>query len=116
MPRPLWKRLVRPVLVIAALAIFGWLLPQFIDYEQVWEALTQLDAWEVAVLLALGLARVPTEAVMYRAFLPGLSLWRGSEAYLSSNFAGQLLPPPTASVVQHRTPAEPASERRARAR
>ena len=38
---------------------------------------------------------------MYRAFLPGLGLWRGSEAYLSSNFAGQLLPPPTASVVQY---------------
>src|SRR5262245_64983200 len=37
---------------------------------------------------------------MYRAFLPGLGLWRGSQAYLSSNFAGQLLPPPSASVVQ----------------
>ena len=55
----------------------------------------------MAVLLGLGLARVPTEALMYRAFLPGLGLWRGSEAYLSSNFAGQLLPPPTASVVQY---------------
>jgi hypothetical protein len=37
---------------------------------------------------------------MYRAFLPGLSLWRGSEAYVSSNFASQLLPPPSASVIQ----------------
>ena len=102
MPRPLWKRLLKPALVIAALvAVFGWLLPQFIDYQEVWEALTLLDAQEVVVLLGLGLARVPTEALMYRAFLPGLSLWRGSEAYLSSNFAGQLLPPPSASVVQY---------------
>jgi len=101
-PRPLWRRLLKPALVIAALVlVFGWLLPQFIDYDQVWEALTQLDAWEVAVLLGLGLARVPTEALMYRAFLPGLGLWRGSEAYLSSNFAGQLLPPPSASIVQY---------------
>ena len=38
---------------------------------------------------------------MYRAFLPGLGLLRGSEAYLSSNFAGQLLPPPSASFVQY---------------
>ena len=37
---------------------------------------------------------------MYRAFLPGLGFGRGSEAYLSSNFAGQLLPLPSASVVQ----------------
>jgi uncharacterized membrane protein YbhN (UPF0104 family) len=55
----------------------------------------------VLVLVGLGLARVPSEALMYRAFLPGLGLWRGSEAYLSSNFAGQLLPPPSASVVQY---------------
>jgi uncharacterized membrane protein YbhN (UPF0104 family) len=101
-PRPPWRRLLKPALVIVGLVVvFGWLLPRFIDYEQVWEALTELDAWEVVVLLGLGLTRVPTEALMYRAFLPGLGLWRGSEAYLSSNFAGQLLPPPSASVVQY---------------
>jgi uncharacterized membrane protein YbhN (UPF0104 family) len=101
-PRPLWRRALKPVIVTAALVlIFGWLLPQFIDYREVWEALTQLDAWELLVLLGLALTRVPTEALMYRAFLPRLGLWRGSEAYLSSNFAGQLLPPPSASVVQY---------------
>ena len=100
--RPPWRRLLKPALVIAALVfLFGWVLPRFIDYEEVWDALAQLDAWELAVLVVLGLARVPTEALMYRAFLPGLGLRRGDEAYLSSNFAGQLLPPPTASVVQY---------------
>jgi uncharacterized membrane protein YbhN (UPF0104 family) len=94
--------LLRPALVVAVLVgVFAWLLPQFIDYDDVWHALAELDGWEVLALVGLGLARVPTEAVMYRAFLPGLGLWRGSEAYLSSNFAGQLLPPPSASVVQY---------------
>ena len=89
-------------MVIAALVVvFGWLLPQFIDYAEVWDALTELDALDVVVLLGLGVARVPTEALMYRAFLPGLSLWRGSEAYLSSNLAGTLLPPPASSVIQY---------------
>jgi uncharacterized membrane protein YbhN (UPF0104 family) len=93
---------LRPALVIAVLAVvFGWLLPRFIDYQQVWGALTELDAWEVAVLLGLALARIPTEALMYRAFLPGLRLWRGTEAYLSSNLAGQVLPLPAPSVVQY---------------
>ena len=101
-PRSPFKRALRPALLLVTLAlVFGWLLPQFIDYAEVWDALTQLDGWEVAILCALGLARVPTEALMYRAFLPGLRLRRGSEAYLSSNFAGQLLPPPGASVVQY---------------
>ena len=93
---------MRPALMIIGLGfVFGWLLPQFIDYDEVWEALTELDTTEVVILLGLALARVPTEALMYRAFLPGLSLWRGSEAYLSSNFAGQILPPPGASLVQY---------------
>ena len=38
---------------------------------------------------------------MYRAFLPGLHVWRGTEAYLSSNLAAQVVPPPGASVVQY---------------
>jgi uncharacterized membrane protein YbhN (UPF0104 family) len=101
-PRPLWRRVLRPALVIVVLAVvFGWLLPRLIDYQQVWAALTELDAWEVVVLFGLGLARIPTEALMYRAFLPGLRLWRGTEAYLSSNVAGQVLPPPAPSVVQY---------------
>jgi hypothetical protein len=62
---------------------------------------TELDAWEVVVLPGLALARIPTEALMYRAFLPGLRLRRGTEAYLSSNLAGQVLPPPAPSVVQY---------------
>jgi uncharacterized membrane protein YbhN (UPF0104 family) len=99
--RPLWRRALRPVLIVVALVVvFGWVLPQFIDYDDVWDALAQLNGWEVLVMLALGLARVPTEALMYRAFLPGLGLRRGSEAYLSSNLASQVLPPPTASIVQ----------------
>ncbi len=89
-------------MVVALVIIFVWVLPQVIDYDEVWQALTQLDPPELAVLLVIALARVPSEALMYRAFLPGLSLWRGSLAFLSSNFAGQLLPPPTASLVQYR--------------
>jgi uncharacterized membrane protein YbhN (UPF0104 family) len=38
---------------------------------------------------------------MYRAFLPGLRLWRGTEAYLSSNLAAQVLPPPAPNVIQY---------------
>ena len=90
-PRPLWKRLLKSALVIAALVVvFGWLLP----VHRLRGGLGRAHAARCVggvVLLGLALARVPTEALMYRAFLPGLGLRRGSEAYLSSNFAGQLL-------------------------
>lgn len=80
--------------------VFGWLVPQFIDYEQVWDAIKGLSWWQFVVLLALGLVRIPTEAVMFRALLPGLGLWRGTQAYLSSNVAAQFVPPPGAEVVK----------------
>ena len=103
LPQPRWRRLLRPVLTFVALGlVFGWILPQFIDYAEVWQAMSLLDGWEMLLLVALALSRVPSEALMYRAFLPRLRLWRGSQAFLSSNFASQLLPPPSASIVQYR--------------
>ena len=93
---------MRPAIILVTLIlVFGWLLPRFVDYQAVWAALKELDAWEIVVLFVLALARVPSEALMYRAFLPGLDLRRGSEAYLSSNLAAQVLPPPGASLVQY---------------
>ncbi|MDZ5620112.1 lysylphosphatidylglycerol synthase domain-containing protein [Nocardioides sp. HM23] len=89
------------LILVGLVAIFGWLLPQFIDYEEVWDALARLDGWEIVALLGLALVRIPSEALLYRGLLPGLSLWRGSAAYLSSNLAGQLGPPPTPSLIQY---------------
>jgi hypothetical protein len=57
-PTPaLWRRLVKPAVLLASvLVVFGWLLPQVIDYDQVGAALTGLDAAEVVVLVVLSLA------------------------------------------------------------
>ncbi|MDH3752725.1 MAG: lysylphosphatidylglycerol synthase domain-containing protein [Acidimicrobiia bacterium] len=96
------KRVVRAVAaVVVVVVVFGWLLPQIIDYELVWEAMTSLTWEELLLLCLLTLLRVPTEAMIYRAMLPGLRLLLGSEAYLSSNVAANVLPPPAPSVIQY---------------
>lgn len=96
------QRVVRSLIVVAVLVfVFGWLLPQFIDYDLIWEALTNLTFQDLLVLSLLAIARVPTEAMVYRAMLPGLSLRVGSEAYLSSNVAANVMPPGASSVVQY---------------
>jgi uncharacterized membrane protein YbhN (UPF0104 family) len=75
----LGKRIVRILVIVAVLVImFGWLLPQIIDYQLVWDALTGLTLEQLLVLSLLGLVRVPTEAMIYRAMLPGLRLLAGS--------------------------------------
>lgn len=96
------QRVVRGVIVVAILVfVFGWLLPQFIDYELIWDALTNLTWQDLVVLSILSILRVPTEAMVYRAMLPGLSIRVGSEAYLSSNVAANVMPPGASSVVQY---------------
>ena len=54
------RRALRPALGLVGLAlVFGWLLPQFIDYQEVWDALAELDGRVVAVLLWLGSLQFP---------------------------------------------------------
>ncbi|MFW2382901.1 MAG: lysylphosphatidylglycerol synthase transmembrane domain-containing protein [Acidimicrobiales bacterium] len=99
---PLRKRLVRTAVIVAVLVVvFGWLLPQIIDYQLVWDALTSLSGTDLLVLTLLSVLRVPTEAWVYRAMLPGLRIGHGSEAYLSSNVAANVMPPPASSIVQY---------------
>jgi uncharacterized membrane protein YbhN (UPF0104 family) len=62
--------------------------------------LQSLTATDVAVLLALTATRILTEALIYRAMLPGLRLWAGSQAYTSSSVV-TVLPPPAPSVIQY---------------
>lgn len=96
------RRLVR-IAVIAALVIvvFGWLLPQVIDYELIWAAMTGLNGTDHAWLVVLSVLRVPTEAMIYRAMLPGLRSPAGSGAYLSSNVAANVMPPPASTVIRY---------------
>jgi uncharacterized membrane protein YbhN (UPF0104 family) len=100
--KPMGKKILRILVIVAILVVvFGWLLPQIIDYQLVWDALTGLTLEQLLVLSVLGLLRVPTEAMIYRAMLPGLRLLAGSEAYLSSNVGANFMPPPASSIIQY---------------
>jgi uncharacterized protein (TIRG00374 family) len=92
---------MRRALTLGALAlvIFGWLLPKFIDYGQVWQALKGLEWWQFVVLVVLGLARIPTEAMVYRALLPALRLSDAMRTWLMVTGGSTFLPPPADSAA-----------------
>jgi uncharacterized membrane protein YbhN (UPF0104 family) len=91
----------RILLALALLVlVFGVILPGIIDYETIWTSLQSLAASDIAVLLVLTASRILTEALIYRAMLPGLRLWAGSQAYTSSSVV-TMLPPPAPSVIQY---------------
>lgn len=80
--------------------IFGWLLPQFIDYQQVFEAMAQLTLVQVLLLTMIGVGRTWLEAAVYTTLIPGLGWWAGYKAWLASNTASFVLPPPGDLIVR----------------
>lgn len=90
---------VAATLVLLGL-IFGWLLPRFIDFAEVWEAIRSLTVVEVAILTALGLLWTAAEATVNTALVPGLAWWPGYRAWAASNTAS-LGPSPIDLAVRY---------------
>ena len=82
------------------LLLFGVILPSFIDYGLVFEAMRSLEAWQLLVLLALALIRLPIESSLYTSTIPGLGFADGLRSYLASNTVADLAPPPADLAVR----------------
>lgn len=80
---PLWKRILPIGLAfLVVVIIFGWVLPQFIDYDAVFRAIGEITGTEWILLLAVGLFRIIPEAWVYQAALPGLRMSQGASEFL----------------------------------
>jgi uncharacterized membrane protein YbhN (UPF0104 family) len=73
--------------------IFVVFLPQFIDYGDVIDAMRQLTAGEIVLLLILGVAKTWFDAGVYNTLIPGLKWWDGWKAWASSNSVAFVAPP-----------------------
>ena len=80
--------------LVLLVVIFGVLLPQFISYSEVWDALAALTLGQFLVVLALGLVLLWFSGAIYTSLIPGLGWWRGTKAWLASTTASFVLPPP----------------------
>ena len=75
-----------------AVVVFGFILPQVIDYQQVWDTITSLSAADLLILLAAGLIYYIPEGWLYAVVMPGMSLWRGMKAWVASTGVGSTVP------------------------
>ena len=80
------------IAVAIIIVIFGFVLPQVIDYEQVWETIKNLEAWQLLALLAAGLFLYVPEGWLYKVLVPGISLWKGIKAWVASTAVGSTIP------------------------
>ena len=72
--------------------IFGWLLPQVIDYQEIGAALASLEWWQFVVLLVAGLIVYLPEGWLYALLVPGLTWVRGIASWVGSTGVGSTIP------------------------
>jgi uncharacterized membrane protein YbhN (UPF0104 family) len=81
--QPLWKRLLPTVLGLGIVTfLFGWVLPQFIDYDAVFRSIGAISFFEwVGLLVVAGIRFIP-EGWIYIAAQPGLTIRQGMQLFL----------------------------------
>ncbi len=80
-PRPLWRRLLGPVLSVGLLvAVFAWFLPQFTSLADVWTSVRSMTWTEVAVLLLAAGWNLATYQFVVVATMPGMTFRQATVA------------------------------------
>jgi uncharacterized membrane protein YbhN (UPF0104 family) len=75
--------LLRSGLIVAVLiVVFGIILPQFIDYEDVVEAFQGLTWQQIVVITILGIVAWVASGLIFTALIEGLSVLRGAMSWL----------------------------------
>ena len=80
------------VAVGIAVFIFGFVLPQVIDYETVIEVLKSLDPQDYLIIIAAGLFLYVPEGALYASLMPGMGLRRGMSAWVGSTAVSTTIP------------------------
>ena len=94
-------KLVGAVILFALLyyALFV-VLPQSIDWDEVWAALTALTAGQVLTLALSGVLVMVLLGWAAKASLPGLRLYQGFESSATSQMTAFVIPPPGDYVIR----------------
>src|SRR6476661_6212793 len=73
--RPLWRRLLPPVLSLILIgAVFFWFLPQFTSIADVWTSIQDMSTAQVAVLIVAAIWNLMTYQFLIVATMPGMNL------------------------------------------
>jgi uncharacterized membrane protein YbhN (UPF0104 family) len=80
------------VLFLVLFVIFGIILPQYVDYEEVFDALRALTPPQIALMTALGALAWFVAGQLFTILVPGLTPLRGNATYLILSGTGSSIP------------------------
>jgi uncharacterized protein (TIRG00374 family) len=75
-----------------AIFIFGFVLPNVIDYKTVFEVLKSLEPQDYLIMIAAGLFLYVPEGALYGSIMPGMGLRRGMSAWVASTAVSTTIP------------------------
>lgn len=81
--------------------VFVFLLPRFIDYQEVVETIATLRPTELVVLLLLTAAFSLSMSYVYTVVIPNLAFWPGWQAYEASGTLASFAPPGVDIAVRY---------------
>lgn len=85
--------ILRTSLVVGVLVVvFGVILPNYIDYEEMVAAFQGLSAQQMLLLALLGVVAWVVTGAIFSALIPGLNLLRGTESWLILAGIGASIP------------------------
>jgi uncharacterized protein (TIRG00374 family) len=80
------------VAIVIVVIVFGVVLPQVIDYQQVWETIRSLEWWQILVLIIAGLITYLPEGGLYALLVPVLRYRQGVAAWIASTAVASTIP------------------------
>ena len=84
---------IQGLVALAILVIvFGFVLPQVINYKQVGETIKALEAWQIGALILAGLITYIPEGWLYALLVPVLRLRQGVAAWVASTGVASTVP------------------------
>ena len=78
--------------VAVMIVTFGVFVPRIADYGAIWDALSSLEAWQVALLFAVAILNVLTFAPDWMVLLPGLRFRQALEVTMASTAVANVVP------------------------
>jgi putative heme transporter len=80
------------LILLFLLVVFGVILPQYVDYTAVWEALVALTPPQILLMTVIGAICWFVAGQLFTVLIPGVSPLRGNAAYLISAGIGSSIP------------------------
>src|SRR5687767_5821516 len=88
-----WKRAVSGLISLAIIVfIFGWVIPRFADYGEIWAAMQGLTAIELWSLVGVTLFNLVTYWWANQAAIPGLGIGKAAVLTQTTTTVANTLP------------------------